>query len=88
METNKIIIWTNPTVPFQKIYVMKDGVLVDQMGVKFDDVEAIVYELAKKYDIQDIHFSGTTAYGEKIAKDIEKNEVTQYGQKYFNIKFI
>lgn len=88
METNKIIIWTNPTVPFQKIYVMKDGVLVDQMGVKFDDVEAIVYELANKYDIQDIHFSGANAYGEKIAKDIEKNEIAQYGQKYFNIKFI
>lgn len=88
MEVNRIIIWTNPTAPFQKIYVMKDGALVDQMGVKFEDVEDVTYALANKYDITEIHVSGTRAYGEKIAHDIENNQVIHYGHKQFNISFV
>lgn len=88
MEVNRIIIWTNPTAPFQKLYVMKDGILVDQMGVKFDDVEDVTYALADKYNITELHFSGTPSYGEKLAKDIEAHQVIHYGHKHFNISFV
>lgn len=85
MDVNRIIVWTNPTAPFQKIYVMKDGVLVDQFGVKFEDVKDITYAVADKYDINDVHFSGTRSYAEKIVQEIM---ATQYENRQLNIEFV
>ena len=78
MDTNRIIIWTNPVAPFQKLYVMKDGVLIEQMGIQINDVPDIVFELAQKYEIQEIHFSGTRSYAEKIAEDLREQSVFKY----------
>ena len=80
MDVNKIIVWTNPTAPFQKVYVMKDGTLVDQLGVKFEDVEDVVYALADKYHISQVDFSGTPSYGEKIANNLKNNQIVKYGK--------
>lgn len=85
---NKIIVWTNPTAPFQKIYVMKEGVLVDQIGVRIDDVKDVVYALADKYNIFDINFSGAPTYGEKIAKDIENGQIIHYGKNKITVTFV
>lgn len=89
MEVNRIIIWTNPTAPFQKIYVMQNGILVEQIGVKFENTEEIVYALADKYNIFDLHFSGTHGYAEKIAKDIQNNQIIHYGKpNQFHIEYV
>jgi len=88
METNKIIVWTSPTAPFQKIYVIKDGTLVDQMGVKPDDIRDIVYALADKYNIVEIDFSGSTSYGAKILEDAENGQVIRYGKAKLKFSFV
>ena len=87
-DVNKIIVWTNPTAPFQKIYVMKEGILVDQVGVKVDDVKDVVYALADKYSIFDINFSGAPSYGEKIAKDIENGQIIRYDKSKITVTFV
>ena len=88
MEANKIVVWTNPTAPFQKIYVFKDGALVDQMGVKFEDAKDIIYALLDKYELTEVNFSGTYGYGEKIATAVENDQIIRYGKQKLDIKFV
>mgnify|MGYP007111755467 CR=1 FL=1 len=88
MEVNRIIIWTNPVAPFQRIYVMKDGVLVDQMGIMPNNIVDIVYALSDKYNITELHFSGTPSFAQNFADEIEKDQYTHYGQKRFTISFV
>ena len=78
-DISKIIVWTNPTAPFQKIYVFKNGNLMEQMGVKFEDAQEIISELCKVHNINQIDFSGTTSYGQKIGDELKKNCATKYG---------
>lgn len=89
MEATKIIVWTNPTAPFQKVYALKDGEMVDQMGVKFDDLEEVITALCSKYEIFQIDFSGSRAYGEKIGNILNLNGAAYYNLKTdFNIHYI
>lgn len=88
MDANKIVVWTNPTAPFQKIYVFKEGVLVDQMGVKFEDAKDVLYALLDKYNLTEVNFSGTHTYGEKIATDLDNDQIIRYGKQKLNIKFV
>jgi hypothetical protein len=88
MAANKIIVWTNPTAPFQKIYVMKDGALVDQMGIMPNNIEDIVYALVDKYQITDIDFSGAKSFAEHFADALKNNQVIRYGEQKLNINFI
>ena len=85
---NKIIIWTSPTAPFQKIYVMKEGELVDQMGVLPNNLEGIVYALVDKYQIMDIDFSGTPSFAEGFMTTLRNNQIIHYGRECLNIGFV
>lgn len=88
MENNKIVVIANPTCLFQKIFVSKNDEVIDQFGVTYDDIQDITYALVDKYDITDIFFSGPMSYVEKIAKDIENNQVIRYGMTKIKVHFI
>jgi hypothetical protein len=88
MATNKIIVWTNPTAPFQKIYVMKDGVLVDQMGIMPNNIVDIVFALVDKYNISSIDFSGAHSFAENFANELKKDQIARYGHEHLTINFI
>lgn len=81
MNATKIIVWTNPTSPFQKIYAFVDGQLVDQMGVAFDDVETVIYEICEKYNISKIDFSGSHSYAKRIGDHLEETAKAQYSRQ-------
>lgn len=88
MEKNisKIVVWTSPVAPFQKIYVFKEGTLVDQMGIMPNNIVDIIFELVDKYQINDIDFSGTYSFGKSFMDEIQKQAVTQY--KELNVNFV
>lgn len=88
MEKNisKIVVWTNPVSPFQKIYVFKEGTLVDQMGIMPNNIVDIIFELVDKYQINDIDFSGTYSFGKSFMDEIKKQAVTQY--KELKVDFV
>ena len=86
MDATKIIVWTNPTAPFQKIYVFKDGNLVDQMGITPNYIVNVVLELVEKYQINNIDFSGSKSFGEHFVKDLRNEANTNY--KELNINFV
>ena len=85
---DKIIVWTSPVAPFQKIYVMKDGELVDQMGIMPNDIVDVVYALVDKYKIMDIDFSGAKSFATSFADELRNNQVIHYGHECLNINFI
>lgn len=88
MEVSKIIVWTSPVAPFQKIYVMKDGVLVDQMGITPNDIVDVVFAVADKYEINKIDFSGARSFAENFMKELQQNQVARYGHRRLDINFI
>lgn len=88
MEVNKIIVWTSPVAPFQKIYVMKDGVLVDQMGIMPNNIVDILFSLVDKYDIDNIDFSGAHSFAKNFADELKKEQVARYSHERLNINFI
>ena len=88
MEVSKIIVWTSPVAPFQKIYVMKEGVLVDQMGIMPNNIVDIVFSLVDKYEITNIDFSGAHSFAENFANELKKDQIAHYGHECLNINFI
>lgn len=86
MDATKIIVWTNPTAPFQKIYVFKDGNLVDQMGITPNYIVNVVLELVEKYQINNIDFSGSRSFGEHFVENLRNEAITNY--KELNINFV
>ena len=88
MAENKIIIWTSPVAPFQKIYVMQNGIIIDQMGIMPNNIVDITFALVDKYDINNIVFSGTHSFAEAFANELKNNQVIHYGHERLNITFI
>lgn len=85
---NKIVIWTSPTAPFQKVYTFQNGELVEQLGVKFDDLEEIIDALCAKYDISSIDFSGAITYAKKVGDALQKKNMVDYNNNPVKISYI
>ena len=77
METNKIMVVNSPVSRFQKIYVVKDGAMVDQLGVGIDDLVEVLFALVEKYGIEEIDLGGNLEFTSKIANSIKQN-ISQY----------
>lgn len=73
MAGNKIIIWTSPVENFQKIYVFKDGVIVDQFGIQVTELNEILPALIEKYSINRLDFSGSHIYAEGLVKSFQES---------------
>lgn len=81
---NKIIVYTNPTAPFQKIIVFQDGIIIDQLGVQTDDVASTVRAFSQKYNIADVEFMGARDYSLGLMRKTQ--EQTKYSES-LNIKY-
>ena len=79
---NKIIVYANPIAPFQKVLTVKDGKLVDQVGVLPNYLTEIIFGTAQKYNIQDIDFTGVKDFALGFIKDMK----TEYST--LNINFV
>jgi len=75
---NTILIHGSPVTPFYKICVVKEKAIVDTIGVQFEDLDEVIFELIKKYDIKHISFSGAKDYMEGIEKRLKETTVTTY----------
>ena len=76
MSNNHIVIWTSPTVRFQKIFIYKEGELVSQLGVTVEDLNEILIELMDKYNIKQLDFSGTHSYARGLVKSFQESNPT------------
>ena len=73
MTYDRIVIWTSPTEPFQKIYVFKDGAQVDQFGIQVSELNEILPALIEKYNINRLDFSGSHVYAEGLIEQFKNS---------------
>jgi hypothetical protein len=88
MTYDRIVIWTSPVEKFQKLYVFKDGVLVDQMGIAVDDLNDTLEALISKYTINRLDFSGAHAYAEGLVKDFQEKSMLDFGVNDIRINYV
>lgn len=88
MNIDRVIAWVSPVAPYQKLYVFQDGVLIDQAGVKIEDLEDTIYAFLKKYNINQLHFSGTHSFAEKLGDKIKMVGMQEYGLNDLVIKYV
>lgn len=86
MDTTKIIVWANPTDPFQQIYVFKDGNLVDKMNTTPNYITKIVLDFVNKHQINSVDFAGTRAFCEHFMTSLQEEAIVNY--KELNINFV
>ena len=84
----KILIHSTPVAPTHKIYVLEDGVIIDQVGVRQEDLSETVNLLADKYNIDNISLKGPKTYTEGIEKQIKKANITQYNNRELIFKYV
>lgn len=58
---NKVIVFTNPVAPFQRIILIKNGE-TSEVGVGVSDLADAVLESAEKHQIEEIEFRGNQEY--------------------------
>ena len=85
---NKIVIWTSPTIRFQKLYVFKEGEMVDQIGVTVEDLNETLLALMNKYNINRLDFSGTHSYAEGLVKDFQEKSMLKFGVNDVRINYV
>ena len=88
MTYDRIVIWTSPTERFQKLYVFKDGALVDQMGIEVDNFYDTLNALIEKYSINRLDFSGTRSYSEGLANDFQEKSMLNFGVNDIRINYV
>lgn len=88
MNVNRIVIWTSPTVRFQKLYVFKDGEMVDQVGVTVEDLNDTLLALMDKYRIKQLDFSGTHNYAEGLVHDFQAKSNLKFGINDIRINYV
>ena len=76
MSVNRIVTWTSPTVRFQKIYVFKDGEMIDQVGVTVEELNETLLALMEKYSIKQLDFSGSHLYAQGLVKNFQESNPT------------
>lgn len=88
MENDKIIVWTSLTILPQRIYVMRNGELIDQLHVTFEELEDTIYALVEKYQIYNVDFTGAQGYSEKFIENIKKNNTINYSNHIINVQYV
>ena len=85
---DKIIVYTSPVAPLQKIFIMKDGKLVDQVGITPNYITDVVIEAVNKYQVKDIDFTGSESFAENFMNELKTNQISVYGHECLNINFV
>lgn len=84
----KILIHSTPVAPTHKIYVLEEGVVVDQVGVRQEDLAETVNLLIEKHDVNTVSLKGPKTYTEGIEKQIKKANITHYNNKELTFKYV
>lgn len=88
MSVNRIVIWTSPTIRFQKLYVFKDGEMVDKAGVTIEDLNDTLLAFMDKYHIRQLDFSGTHSYAEGLVRDFQAKSNLKFGVNDIRINYV
>lgn len=88
MTYDRIVIWTSPIERFQKLYVFKDGALVDQMGVEPENLSDTLMALIDKYTINRLDFSGNHSYAEGLANEFQEKSMLDFGVNGIRINYV
>jgi len=88
MTYDRIVIWTSPTERFQKLYVFKDGALIDQMGVEPENLSDTLTALVNKYTINRLDFSGTHSYAEGLVHEFQEKSMLDFGVNDIRINYV
>ena len=59
---DKIIVYTNPVEPFQRVVVIKDKEVITNIGVMPNNLTEIVFDASQKYDVKNICFIGVKTF--------------------------
>ena len=88
MTNDRIVIWTSPTIRFQKLYVFKDGVMVDQIGVIVEDLNETLAAFIEKYSIRRLDFSGSHNYAKGLVEDFQEKSMLKFGVNDIRISYV
>ena len=83
----KIICRLQPFLMEQDIYVYQDGNKLDATKVKSQDLVDTIINLADKYKIKDVDFSGPAQYSRGIGNQLQEASLVKYNQK-FSINYV
>ena len=84
----KILVHSTPVTPTHKIYVLDEGVVIDQIGVKSEDLAETVKLLVDKYDIHIVNLKGPKVYTEGIEKQIKKANIAHFNNSDIAFKYV
>ena len=85
---NRLLIRGEPVGPFQHIYVFENDKIVESIGIEIDNLEEIVFELVKKYNIDHIDLSGARVYMKGIEDKITKAGSAQYNLNGLSFRYL
>lgn len=85
---DRLIIRGEPVGEFQKVAVFYNGEKIDNIGIKFEDLIEIVFELLAKYHLNRIDLSGSRAYMEGIQQMVQEAAIKEYGIDNLTFKYV
>jgi hypothetical protein len=75
---NRLLIRGEPVGPHHYVYIFQEDKMVESYGIKMEDLEEIVFDIIKNYNISLIDLSGAHSYMEGIQKMLEEKNVLDY----------
>ena len=75
---NRLLIRGEPFGPYHYVYIFQEDKLVETYGIKMEDLEDIVFDIVKNYNISLIDLSGTHTYMGGIKKMLEEKGALDY----------
>ena len=85
---DRIIIRGEPTGPFQHLYVYAKEKKVESIGIDFNDLEEVVFEILNKYNISHIDLSGPKTYMQGIEKLLTQANTTTYSTHNLTFRYV
>ena len=83
---DRIIVYASPVAPLQKIMAIKDGQLIDQVGIWPSYLVETIFAMVQKYDIQDIDFTGLKSFALNFIEEMKQPNT--YNFNNLNINFV
>ena len=85
---NRLLVRGEPVGPFQHVYVFQGDKLVDKLGIGIDDLNDVVFSLAKKYNINHIDLSGSRVYMMGIEEQIKRAGIENYNINDLTFRYV
>lgn len=85
---NRLLVRGDPVGPFQHIYVFEGDKMTESIGIGIDDLEEVVFEIAKKYNITQIDLSGSRVYMQGIEAKLKEAGITLYDLNSIHFRYV